>query len=332
MNTLNKVNTFCLFTLTLISIAMALIYTKTIMIPFVLSVFLYLIISPFLSFLQHKTRLNRSMSLIITISLFIVITSLLILMLNSSIQNFLESTDIYKDRLANLKIELTQLLQNLGLNIDKANFHEFIDSIPVVSILKKFTGSMLNILSNSFLVIIFTIFLLTGDSKNPENETFLKIKRSLAKYVSLKLILSLATGILTYIVLLSFSVELASMFALLTILLNFIPNIGSIIAVVLPLPILFLQFSFGWQLILILSLLILFQTLVGNIIEPKLLGESIGLHPVVILLSLTFWGFIWGLPGMFLSVPISASLKIIFESFSYTKNLALIFEGKFNIS
>lgn len=331
MNTLSKINTFCLFTLTLIALAMSLIYTKTIMIPFVLSLFLYLIISPFMTWQQVKLKLNQNMSLISTIVLFILSTSLLIFILNSSLQNFLEGADTYKDKLLNAKVEITQLTDQLGFNIDKGTIHETLDSIPVGSILKKMTQSVLALLSNSFLIIIFTIFLLTGEKKGVENKTFIKIKKSLFKYVSIKLTLSLATGLLSYIVFLAFGVELASMFALLTIFLNFIPNVGSIIAVALPLPILFLQFSLGWQLFVILFLLVVFQMIIGNILEPKLLGNSIGLHPVVVLLSLTFWGFIWGIPGMFLSVPISASMKIIFESFEYTKGLAALFEGRLEI-
>lgn len=310
---------------------MSLIYTKTIMIPFVLSLFLYLIISPFMSWQQTKLKLNQNMSLISTIIIFLLSTSILIIIINNSLQNFLDGADIYKEKLLNAKSEISVFTQNLGLNINQEAINKNLEALPVGGILKKLTQSILSILSNSFLIIIFTIFLLSGEKKGVENDTFQKIKKSLFKYVSLKLVLSLATGVLSYIVFLAFGVELASMFALLTILLNFIPNIGSIIAVLLPLPILFLQFSLGWELIVILILLITFQTIIGNIIEPKLLGESIGLHPVVVLLSLTFWGFIWGIPGMFLSVPITASMKIIFESFDYTKNLAALLAGRLEL-
>lgn len=331
MNSLQKINTFCLFTLTVIALAMSLIYTKTIMIPFVLSLFLYLIISPFMSWQQVKLKLNQNMSLISTIILFLFGTAILVFIINASLQNFLDGADTYKEKLINVKNEVSVVALSFGYDIDSESLEDTLNSIPIASILKKITQSILSILSNSFLIVIFTIFLLTGEKRGSENETFKKIKNSLFKYVSIKLALSVATGALSYIVFLAFGVELASMFALLTVLLNFIPNVGSIIAVALPLPILFLQFSLGWQLIVILILLATFQMVIGNVLEPKLLGDSIGLHPVVVLLSLTFWGFIWGIPGMFLSVPISASMKIIFESFEYTKGLAALFEGRLEI-
>ena len=190
---------------------------------------------------------------------------------------------------------------------------------------------MLALFSNTILVIIFTLFLLTGESASKhELGTFEEIKRSIAKYVSTKLLLSLVTGGLSYIVFLIANLELAIMFGMLTFLLNFIPNIGSIIAVILPIPVLLLQFGFGWQTVLVLISTTLFQVIIGNILEPKLMGESMDLHPVTILLILTFWGFIWGIPGMFLSVPITATLKIIFNQMDLSKPIAELFAGRFS--
>ena len=121
---------------------------------------------------------------------------------------------------------------------------------------------------------------------------------------------------------------MAFMFAILTFLLNFIPNIGSIVAVIIPMPIVLLQYGANHQFILALILLSSVQTLIGNIFEPKIMGESMGLHPVTILFFLTFWGSIWGVIGMFLSVPITATLKIIFEKFSFTRPIAQLFAGR----
>ncbi len=178
-------------------------------------------------------------------------------------------------------------------------------------------------------MIIFTLFLLAGESAaNDENETFAKVKRGIAKYVATKLLVSFATGGLTYLVFLAFDTELASMFAILTVLLNFIPNIGSIIAVALPAPVILLQYSLGWQTFAIIGLLTAFQVVIGNVLEPRIMGKSMGLHPVMILLSLAFWGYIWGVPGMFLSVPIMATMKIVFESFEFTSPMAHWLEGK----
>jgi AI-2 transport protein TqsA len=106
--------------------------------------------------------------------------------------------------------------------------------------------------------------------------------------------------------------------------------VGSIIAVILPLPVLFLQFGAAWETATIMSILGVVQFLIGNIIDPKLMGVNLDLHPVTILLSLLFWGFIWGVAGMFLSVPMTAVLKLILDRYSLTKPLANLLAGRFN--
>ena len=122
------------------------------------------------------------------------------------------------------------------------------------------------------------------------------------------------------------------MFAILTFCLNFIPNIGSIIAVILPIPIILLQFGISFPFIAAIILLVAIQIAIGNILEPKLMGDSMGLHPVTILFFLAFWGYLWGITGMFLSVPITATLKIIFDKFEMTKPVAQLFAGKLELT
>lgn len=330
MNTYQKINTTNLFILTSLAMAVALYMTKVIMIPFVLSIFMYLIVSPLMHWIQKKFKLHRSLSLIITILIFSLLILMVTVLVSSSIDSFLQGTDQYKGKVHSAISFLEMKSDQLGYDLTTLNIKEKIATVPIFSLLKGVTGSMLNLLSNTFLVIVFTLFLLTGESmSHHEISTLEEIKNSIAKYVGTKLLLSIMTGILSYIVFLIVGVDLAIMFAILAILLNFIPNIGSIIAVVLPIPVLLLQFGFGWETFVVLILTTTFQVSIGNILEPKMLGESMDLHPVTILLFLTFWGFIWGIPGMFLSVPITATLKIIFAKMDHTKPIAELFAGRF---
>lgn len=309
--------------------AFVLAITKTVMIPFTLSVFLYLILTPVMKWLQARFKLKRWMALSITLFIFTASIICLTWLVSGSIDSFIQGIDQYKDRLDSLTSTIEVKLKDLGFDLSTFSPGESAQITPLLPTLKKLTTGLLGVLSNSVLVIIFTLFLITGESvHNSNNETIIKVKNSIAKYVFTKLVISAATGGLSYIVFLIFDVELASMFAILTILLNFIPNIGSIIAVLMPLPVILLQYFLGWQFFVILILLTLFQTVIGNILEPKVMGKSMGLHPVAILLSLTFWGFIWGVPGMFLSVPIMAAMKIIFESYEFTTPIAAVMEGK----
>jgi AI-2 transport protein TqsA len=123
-------------------------------------------------------------------------------------------------------------------------------------------------------------------------------------------------------------VELAVMFAMLTFLLNFIPSIGSIVAVIIPLPVILLQYGFGWQFWFVLAFAGMVQFVIGNVLEPKMMGESLGLHPVTVLLFLMFWGLVWGIPGMFLAVPITAILKIVLCRIPTTVPVANLLAGK----
>lgn len=283
--------------------------------------------------MQKKYKLHPTLTLIIAIILFLVGILLLIVLVSSSIDSFLQGTDQYKGKVHSAIVFLENKAASLGYDITTFNIKEKLTAVPIFSLLKGLTGSMLNLFSNTFLVVVFTLFLLTGESMSThEIKTLEEIKTSIAKYVGTKLFLSVLTGGLSYVIFLIAGVDLAIMFAILAVLLNFIPNIGSIVAVILPIPVLLLQFGFGWQTFLVFLSTIGFQVSIGNILEPKLLGESMDLHPVTILLFLTFWGFIWGIPGMFLSVPITATLKIIFSKMELTKPIAEIFAGRLNVS
>lgn len=332
METYQKISTVCLFILTMIAIAFVLSVTKTVLIPFIMAVFLALVFSPMMATLQIKLKLPRAIVLILTIVFFSILFLLVSFVTADSIENFASNSDQYKNQVQNIGVALAKTATQLGLEVDENSLQETIKKIPFPQIIKTLSSGVISLFSNTFLVIIFTIFLLSGQTieKSESKSIISEIKSSVAKYVGTKTLISGATGILTFIVLKIFQVEMAFMFATLTFLLNFIPTIGSIVAVVLPLPILVLQFGFGASFFGCLALLGFIQIAIGNVLEPKLMGESTGLHPVTILLSLTFWGLLWGVAGMFLSVPITASLSLIFSKFELTQPIADVFAGNFD--
>lgn len=333
MENYHKINTFCLFILTVIAIAFVLATTKVILIPFTLSIFIALIYSPLIHYFQNKFKIPKSMILILSLVIFVSLGAVIVFLITSSVDSFIQGADQYKDKLDLMTIKLTQTAQSLGFPIEEQTTKNMVSKIPIGKFIQGITGSMLSILSNTFLVVVFTLFLITGESMSDEKHSVIEeIKSNAGKYIQAKILTSGATGILTYIVLISLQVEMAFMFAILTFLLNFIPNVGSIIAVILPLPIILLQFGVGFYFFLLIGLLVGIQIIIGNVLEPKIMGESMGLHPVTILLFLTFWGFIWGITGMFLSVPITATLKIIFSKFELTKPISDLFSGKLVLS
>ncbi|AFN73989.1 putative membrane protein [Melioribacter roseus P3M-2] len=154
-------------------------------------------------------------------------------------------------------------------------------------------------------------------------KTFKDITSQVQKYIITKFLISLTLGVLVGLVLWLYGVEFYVVWATLAFLLNFIPNIGSIIAVILPALMTLIQFeSFGYM-VLVTATLILVQNILGNIVEPMAFGDRLGLNPLVILISLMLWGYIWGIVGMFLSVPLTAVIKIIISN-SSSKNMRFI--------
>ena len=163
-------------------------------------------------------------------------------------------------------------------------------------------------------------------SKNTSAE-WNEIIAHVKKYIFTKFITSSATGILAGLIYWMLGMELAFIFGSLTFILNFIPYFGSVIAVLLPIPIAFIQFEDPTNLYLIILLPAIVHIIIGNILEPKIFGAVLGLHPITILLSLIFWGMIWGFIGILLAAPITAIIKISFEKFKTTLPLARLLEG-----
>jgi predicted PurR-regulated permease PerM len=190
-------------------------------------------------------------------------------------------------------------------------------------------GTFLSFLSNIFLVLIFLIFMLAGRGKlnekiidccSPHRATQMgrilgHIDNKVQKYLAIKTVICIVSGLLAYLILVLFGVDFAIAFGFLTFLLNYIPNIGAFIAKIIPFLIAAVQFSSFWRAVWVLIVLLAVDAVIGMFIEPKLMGKGMNLSPLVILFSLFFWGWLWGIPGMILAVPIMAIIKIIVGSF-----------------
>ncbi len=172
-----------------------------------------------------------------------------------------------------------------------------------------------------------TLFLLLGKKSKETSSEWNDILSHVKKYIITKFFTSSATGILAGLIYWFLGIELAFIFGTLTFILNFIPVIGSVIAVLLPIPIAVLQFPDLTPILLIIFLPSIVHIVIGNILEPKIFGEAFGLHPITIILSLIFWGMIWGIIGVLLAAPITAIIKISFEKFETTLPLARLLEG-----
>jgi len=191
--------------------------------------------------------------------------------------------------------------------------------------------AVLGLLSQGVLILIFVMFLLLGERHTGQrpNEFWIQVESRVRRYIIIKSLISALTGLLVGVVLTLLDVDLAMAFGLMAFLLNFIPSIGSILATLLPLPVVLLSPDLsGTLLVLAIVLPGTVQIVLGNIVEPKLMGHSLDLHPVTVLLALIFWGSIWGIMGMFLATPMTAVIKILFEQKEHTQPLAHMLAGR----
>ncbi|RME52187.1 AI-2E family transporter [Candidatus Woesearchaeota archaeon] len=201
----------------------------------------------------------------------------------------------------------------------------------------RFVAAVGNFFSEVFLVLLFLVFLLPSHDVIMERvgrglsrerrraffRTLEQIESSVRAYLVTKVLVSVGTALSSFVVMLLFGTKFALVFSVLVFVLNFIPNFGSFIAVATILVFEVVRLGFGWKVVFLAGLLILVQVVWGNILEPKFAARSLELSPIVVLLSLFFWGVVWGVWGLLFAVPLTASIKIILQNIPSTKKIAL---------
>lgn len=318
-----------------VAIAFALSYTKPVMVPFVLAIFITYVVSPLVDVLRSKLKFPGGLAVFVTLMVVAALITLLGLLITTSVRGILENEVLYRERLATLASQLFAFLEGTGLPIGadlEESTQDLINSIrelPVVSWVGRAAGTMFGLLTNGFLVLIFVIYLLIG--RNPtakQKGIYLEIDSKIRRYLAIKMVISASTGLVVGLILWAFGLDLALVFGVLAFLLNFIPSIGSIIATLLPLPIALIQFESSLAIAGVVLIPGAIQIGVGNIVEPMVMGEGLDLHPVTILMSLIFWGLLWGIVGMLLATPIMAVLKIVFSRLEITRPIAELLAGR----
>lgn len=222
-------------------------------------------------------------------------------------------------------------------------FEQFLDMKALTTLATQWLGGVFSLLGDFILVLLYLVFMVTGgdnfskklsaafasnNSKFDVLRVYHNVHSKVLNYLGLKTLLNILNGFITWVTLLAFGVDFAALMGVLSFLFHYLPNIGSFLAVVLPGVVTLLQTGdIGFTLIVVLVLVVL-NNLSGNILEPKVMGDSLDLSPVVVLFALIFWGWMWGVVGMILSVPIMAVLKTIMENFSMTRPLAILMGSK----
>ncbi len=328
-----RVQTVCLVVLATVAGAGALHWLRPVMIPFVLALFIALGLGMVADLLVERARVPRGFALPVTVVGGVLGLIGLGTLMSASLGQLTENAGVYGAQLQRLVIQTIEWLPEPLREIAEAQNLAALADIPVSSvtgILGRTTSAIANLLSQSLLVLIFVLFLVLGGAEaNVRHGTWGQIQARVQTYLLSKIVLSAVTGVLVGVVLLILDIPLAMVFGLLAFLLNFIPNVGSAIATLLPLPVVLVDPSVSsLSAVLAIAIPAAIQGVIGNVIEPRMMGDSLDLHPVAILMSLIFWGMLWGIVGMLLATPITAVMKIFLDRFEGSRPLAELMAGR----
>src|SRR4051812_8587253 len=307
------VQTVCLLILAFLATGVGLWLLRPVLVPFVLALFFAACLKPVIDFQRRHFRLPQPIAVAGALLLAVGILGIIGIPLTNSIQHMWPT---FKEQFVNFTARLSESiwLSRLGLTQDQLRFDAsaWSDSLSTAG----------GIASRTMLVIVFTLFILLGrpGQKRRPQGILAEIELRVQKYIGQMVSLSALGGILVGGLLAWLHVEFAAMFGFLAFLLNFIPTVGSIIATLLPLPVVLLspELSVTTK-ILALAIPAALQIVLGNAIQPKVLGNALDLHPIVILISLIFWSMIWGVAGAFLATPMTAVLRIVLERIPATR-------------
>jgi AI-2 transport protein TqsA len=329
-----RVQTICLLILTLIASATALWALRPVLVPFILALFFTYSLSPIIEFQMRRWNLSRPVAIVGAAVVGLAVVSLFGLIIARSVYTMSTEWDAYRVRFDQLNHRLGQspILKRIGIQTDTKTGEMFI-AIPenaTFTLVSAVLGGTTNFLTESALVLIFIIFILLGrsDPLAQPSALLVEIENRVKRYIGQTVFFSALTGLLVALMLRLLGVEFAGVFGFLAFLLNFIPSVGAVVATLLPLPIVLLSPTLSKPaMVLAIALPGAIEFIMGNLIQPKVQGGSLQLHPVVVLMSLIFFGMIWGIVGAFLATPIAGAIKIIFERIEMTRPLAEIMSG-----
>ena len=312
---------------------------RDLIVPFLVSVVIWFLINTLADY-YHKIqifsyRIPKILCFIASLITTIIALWIIVDMVGNNIADVKAAAPKYQENLLKLSGRVYDLL---GIE-NQPSLTQLINQIDLRPFISNIAGTLANLAGSAGLIMIYVLFifleqasfntklkaLLNGSKHTNTVEDIIRIIHTkIETYVAIKTFVSILTGTACYIVLILNDVDYASFWAFIIFLLNFIPTVGSMLAVLFPAILSLVQFPTFTPFLIILSSLATIQVLIGNILEPKLMGNSLNLSPLVVMLSLALWGSIWGIAGMFLSVPFTVILMIIFSEFPSTKTIAII--------
>jgi AI-2 transport protein TqsA len=325
----SRLQTICLLILTVIVCGAVLHLLQIVFMPFVLAVFVSLGLSSLVSLQVHRLRLPVPVAVVTTLLLTSILFWLIGLLIVNSVEQILASASLYETQFHGLAHKLFKLFRFERFGLTPSQVIEPMQHLPIQSLIIATGSSILDIASLSFMVLLYVSYLLFVFARERlDSALWRETVTRVRSYLLVKTAVSVITGWLIGMTLWLCDVQFALAFGLIGCLLNFIPYAGPMIASLAPWPIILLTPDLAPPAMMV-SLFVpgtLFF-IVGNFIEPKVLGKSVQLHPLAVLLALIFWGALWGPLGVLLATPITGILALLSSYLSITRPLASILTG-----
>lgn len=302
--------------------------------PFLLALFIAAISAPAMLWMTHH-RVPQWLALLLVMVVIVGLALGLSGLAGSSLDGFTQNLPQYQQRLQTITGQMFDWLGSHGVEVDLQKARSLLDLSAAMGFVGTTVNRVLGTLANAFLIFLTVAFILLEltafghkireISHDPENtmSSFGHFSETLNRYLVIKSVMSFATGLTVTVVLGLIGVDYAVLWGIVAFMLNFVPNIGSVIAAIPAVLMALIQFGFataGW----VVVLYVVVNSVYGNVLEPRLMGRSLGLSSLVVFISLVFWGWLLGPVGMFLSVPLTMTLKIALENNDETRWLAVL--------
>lgn len=337
LNQVSAVARFILLSAACVVVIAGMKAAESLLVPFLLSVFIALICSPFLVWLKSK-KVPGSLAILLIVLAVVAVGVLLGSIVSNSIHDFRNELPVYQSRLQEMSMAWQQWLQTKGLSYDLSQWRDSINPGTAMQLAGNTLASFGNVMTNAFMILLTVIFILAEEvgfteklarARNTSADSLEAIRRftqSVNNYLGIKTLMSLLTACLIVIWLWILDVNYPVMWGLLAFLLNFVPTIGSILAAIPAVLLALIQLS---PLVAGLTAAgyVVVNLVVGNVLEPRWMGKGLNLSPLVVFLSLVFWGWVLGPIGMLLSIPLTILVKIALENDRQTRWLGVILGG-----
>ena len=302
--------------------------------PFLLAVFIAVLVVPPLQYMRSH-GLPGWAAMLVVVATLVGAGSAVVGLFSGSLSDFNASLPSYQERVKGLTGELDIWLDSIGIHVSRQALNSVIDPGRIFGMATELIRGLGGVLTNAFLILLTVIFILFEANSLPSKlraalrqpEASLnhlhEVMHTINRYMFLKFCTSVLTGVLLWAWLSFLGVDFPAMWGMLAFLLNFVPTIGSIIAGVPPVMLALIQLGVEDALLVTIGYMLV-NIGIGNFLEPRVMGQGLGLSTLVVFLSLIFWGWVLGPAGMFLSVPLTMALKIALGANTQTYPIAVM--------